>query len=160
MQMKKLSIFLGMILVLVMVAPSYAIKFTVEPANPSVSEGETVALAIYLDDWTEASNVAGADYYIAYNQNATSIVSVTAGPGWKDSYFHDGKPAPGSGMCGVVDYGAGVAGSKMLLQTVVLKCNNGNTDFKFKVQLDQGSVVLDVAGKEYTGVTEAVVSIK
>ena len=87
-------------------------------------------------------------------------MSVTAGPGWKDSYFHDGKPASGSGMCGVVNYGAGVAGPKMLLQTVVLKCNKSKADCNFTVKLSTGGIVLDVAGKRYTDVTEAVVPIK
>jgi len=158
--MKKLSLFLGMMLVLLMVAPAYAIRFTVEPANPSVSEGGTVALAIYLNDWTEADNVAGVDYYFTYNQAAASIVSVTAGPGWKDAYFHDGKPAPGSGMCGVIHCGAGVAGPKMLLQTIVLKCNNGKTGFKFGVSLRSDGIVLDVPGNKYTTVTPAFVQIK
>lgn len=158
--MKRLSMFLGMMLMLVMVTPSYAIRFTVEPATASVSEDGTVALAIYLEDWSNADNVAGVDYYIKYNPAAASIESVTAGPGWEDAYFHDSKPAAGSGMCGVVNCGAGVAGPKMLLQTVVLKCNNAKTGFKFVVSLRSDGIVLDVPGNKYTTVAQAVVPIR
>lgn len=161
--MKTLSIALGMMLVLLMAGPSWAIQFTVEPADPSVVEGETVALEIYLDDWTEDDNVAGVDYYFTYDNVAASIVSVTpnSGPdnGWDDSYFWDATPVPGSAYCGVVNYGAGVAGPKMLLQTVILTCDDGNTDFDFVVTLGGDLIVLDVPGNEYTDVTDGVSEI-
>lgn len=157
--MRRLSIVLGMMLVLIMAGSSFAIKFTVEPAVPSVVEGQTVTLSIYLDDWTGPNNVAGIEYYITYNQNAASIVSVTEAAAWDDAYFYDSSPGPGSGSCGVVDFGAGVAGSKMLLQTVVLRCNDGNVDFNFGVNLGVDGIVMDVYGSEYTNVTAASIPI-
>jgi hypothetical protein len=63
-------------------------------------------------------------------------------------------------MCGVVNYGAGIAGPKMLLQTVVLKCNKGKADCNFMVNLGSDGLVLNVPGNKYTTVTSAVVPIK
>ena len=158
--MKKLSIVLGMMLVLVVAGTSSAIKFTVEPAAPVIGEGDTAEVCMYLDDWPDLKGVAGVDYYFTYNQAAAMIMSVTADPIWDDSNFVDSNPAPGSALVGVIDYSLlGNTGTKIKLQCVVIHCLDGDVDFNFGVSLGADGIVLDVDGGEYTDVTAASIPI-
>ena len=157
------------LIIALLTVPAHALSFKLDftqdgtfETSYDMSPGRTVKVDIWMVDWpTKRPNVAAIDFYfkwdtaeLAVNQVIYNHLKKENGGTWDDAAAN--LLSPGNYKLGVIEFGAGVQGSKFKLHTIELqyKGETATPQIDITVTLDSKAVI-DVNGDGSSDIVKA-----